>query len=137
MRSPSAEWLLIGLLAGCAQPSIHHSSRGPAPTRSSDASTVVTRSELDRSAPTGTLMAALQKVRPWFLTGRGGTVLVSLEGSALTDASVLRNVSVTDVCEVRLVRGTSGAGRSVVLPDGSVSSGGDLIDVSLRPCHRQ
>ena len=137
MRSSSAAWLIIGFLAGCAQPSIPHTSPGPVPTRSSDASSVVTRSELDRSAPGGTLMAALQKIRPWFLTGRGGTLLVSLEGSVLTDASVLRNVAVTEVCEVRLVRGTSGAGRSVVLPDGSVSSGGDLIDVSLRPCHRQ
>ena len=137
MRSASAAWLIIGFLAACARPSISHTNPGPVTLRSSDASLVVTRSELDRSAPSGTLMAALQKIRPWFLTGRGGTLLVSLEGSVLTDASVLRTISVPDVCEVRLVRGTSGAGRSVVLPNGSVSSGDDLIDVSLRPCSRR
>ena len=137
MRSPSAAWLMVGFLTGCTQPSIPQTRPGPVTTRSSDASFVVTRSDLDRSAPSGNLMAALQKIRPWFLTGRGGTLLVSIEGSVLTDPSVLRTISVTDVCEVRLVRGTSGAGRSVVLPNGSVSSGDDLIDVSLRPCSRR
>ena len=57
---------------------------------------------------------------------------MSVDGAPLADASVLSNIAVTDVCEVRLQRGTWGAGRSAVLPNGHVSSGGDLIDVSLR-----
>lgn len=101
-------------------------------TRSSAASSVVTGLELARVAQSGTLMAALQLIRPWFLTARGGTLLVSVDGTAFADASVLRNIRVYNVCEVRLQRGTSGAGRSVVLPDGSVSSEVDLIQVSLR-----
>jgi hypothetical protein len=132
MRSPSATWLIIGFLTGCAQPSIPHTSPGPVTTRSSGASSVVTGLELARAAQSGNLMAALQQIRPWFLTARGGTLLVSVDGSVFADASVLRDISVTDVCEVRLQRGTSGAGQSVILPNGSVSSGGDLIDVSLR-----
>jgi hypothetical protein len=138
MRSPSAAWLIIGFATGCAQPSIPHPNPGPATTASFAASAaVVTRRELDRAVQRGNLMTALQQVRPWFLTGRGGPVVVSLNGSVFGDTSVLRNVSVTDVCEVRLVRGTSQAGRPVVLPDGSVSSGGDLIEVTLPPCPRQ
>jgi hypothetical protein len=104
---------------------------------------VVTRGELDRTAQGGTLMAVLQRIRPSFLTARGGTLLVSVDGVVFADASVLRYISVTDVCEVRLQRGTSAPSvPSVVLPNGGVSSGGDLIDVSLRqgsttPCPRQ
>lgn len=134
MRSASAAWLIIGFLSGCAQPSIPHTSPKPVTTRSSAASSVVlARLELDRSAPSGDLMAALQKIRPWFLAGRGdGELLVSIDGSVVADTSILRYISVADVCTVRLRRGTSGAGRSAILPNGTVSSGGDLIEVSLR-----
>lgn len=130
MRSASAVWLIIGFLTGCSQPAVPHTSPGPVTTSSSAA--VVTRLELDRSAQSGNLMAALQQIRPWFLTARGGTLVVSVDGTVFADASVLSNISVTGVCEVRLQRGTSGAGRSAVLPNGNVSSGGDMIDVSLR-----
>jgi hypothetical protein len=57
---------------------------------------------------------------------------VSIDGSVVADTSVLRTIPVTDVCLVQLRRGTSGAGRSMVLPNGDVSSGSDLIEVSLR-----
>ena len=142
MRSPLAAWLSIGWLTGCGQSSIPHTNPGPALTSASAASSAVTGLELDRAAPSGTIMMALQRIRPWFLTARGGTVLVSIDGSPVADTSVLRFISVTDVCEVRLYRGTSGVGRSGILPNGDVSSGGDLIDVSLRHgpttlCRRQ
>jgi hypothetical protein len=45
-------------------------------------------------------------------------------------ASILRTISATDVCELRLQRGTSGAGRPVILANGRVSSGDDLLEVS-------
>jgi hypothetical protein len=82
-------------------------------------------------------MAALQQLRPWFLTARDEAFIVSVDGAVFADASVLRNIPVTDVCEVRWQRATSGAGRPVILPNGRVRSGGDLIEVSLRPCSRQ
>jgi hypothetical protein len=143
MRYPPAAWLFIGFLTGCAHASIPHTSPGPDANRSSSASSVVTSVELARAAQRGNLMAALQQIRPSFLTARGGTLLVSVDGVVFADASVLRYISVTDVCEVRLQRGTSAPSvPSVVLPNGGVSSGGDLIDVSLRhdattPCPRQ
>jgi hypothetical protein len=67
---------------------------------------------------------------------------VSVDGSVVADTSILRHISASDVCEVRLQRGTQGAGRSAVLPNGDVSSGGDLIVVLLRhgqasPCTRR
>jgi hypothetical protein len=132
MRSPSAAGLIIGFLTVCAQPSRTHTGPEPVPTRSSDASSVVTGMELARATPSGTLMAALQQIRPEFLTARGGRLMVSVDGLVFADTSILRTVAVTDVCAVRLQRGTSGAGRSAILLDGRVSAGGDLIDVSLR-----
>ena len=135
MRAPSA-WLIIGFLSGCAQGSIPP-ARLERPTNSSGASSVVTSLELARLAQSGNLMAALQQLRPWFLTARDEAFIVSVDGVVFTDASVLRTISVADVCEVQWQRGASRAGRSAVLPNGRVSSGGDLIEVSLRPCSRQ
>jgi hypothetical protein len=132
MRSPSAAGLIIGFLTVCTQPSRTHTNPEPVTTRSSDASSVVTGLELARPTPSGTLMAALQQIRPEFLTARGGRLMVSVDGLVFADTSILHTIAATDVCAVRLQRGTSGAGRSVILPNGRVSSGGDLIDVSLR-----
>jgi hypothetical protein len=58
--------------------------------------------------------------------------LVSVDGSAATDVSILHTLSVSDVQEVRLVRGTSGAGRPAVLANGDVVSGADVIVVVTR-----
>jgi len=129
---PFAALLIVGFLSGCAQPSIPHTSPAPAATRSTDASSVLTRAELANAAQDGSLMAALHRLRPVFLNARGGTLLVSIDGAVFADTSVLHVISATDVCQVRLRRGTSGAGRSAILPDGGVSSGGDLIEISLR-----
>jgi hypothetical protein len=96
----------------------------------------VTSSELARVAQSGNLLAALRQLHPSFLIGRDGTLVVSVNGSVFGDVSVLRDIPVTDVCKVRLLRGTSGAGRPVILPTGRVSIGNGLIEVSLRPCTR-
>jgi hypothetical protein len=58
--------------------------------------------------------------------------LVSVDGSPATDVSILRTLSASDVKEVRLVHGTSGAGRPTVLTNGEVMSGGDVIVVLTR-----
>jgi len=132
MRSPSTTWFIAALLAGCSQSPVVHTDPGPAATGASAASSVVTGLELVRAAPNGSLMVALRQIRPWFLTARGGTVLVSVDGLLSADAAVLSGISVVDVCTVRLHRGTSAVGRSAIMPNGDVNSAGDLIDVSLR-----
>lgn len=92
-------------------------------------STVVTAAELARIGRQGSLMDALQRLRPSMLTSRGGTPLVSIDDSPATDLSSLRMIAASDVCEVRLHRASSSIGRSAVLPNGDVVVG-DLIAVT-------
>jgi len=130
MRSSLAVWIIAGFLTGCVQPPIPDTRPAPATTRSYGAGAVVTRLELERAAQNRSLLAALEQLRPWFFTERAWTVVVLVNGSLLGDISVLRTISVTEVCEVRLQRGTSESGRSVI--HGSVSNGTDLIAVTLQ-----
>jgi len=130
MRSSLAVWIIAGFLTGCVQPPIPDTRPAPATSRSYGAGAVVTRLELERAAQNRSLLAALEQLRPWFFTERAWTVVVLVNGSLLGDISVLRTISVTEVCEVRLQRGTSESGRSVI--HGSVSNGTDLIAVTLQ-----
>jgi hypothetical protein len=68
------------------------------------ANTVVTAEELARSSGTGSLREALELVRPTMLVVRGVPPMVSVDGAALTDLSVLRSITTSRVREVRLVR---------------------------------
>lgn len=102
----------------------------PVTSPSYDAGAVVTRLELERVPQSGNLLAALEQLRPWFFTERAWTAVVLVNGSLLGDISVLRTIPVTDVCEVRLQRTTSEAGRSVV--HGTASRGADLIAVTFQ-----
>src|SRR5688572_17595156 len=101
--------LAIGVLAtGCGtHAGVTPSSR--APTIAAAASTVVAGEELARVAPQGSLMDALARARPSFmLRSRGTTPLVSVDGSAPAELSVLRMIEVSAVREVRLQRSSSG-----------------------------
>jgi len=132
VQCPSVAWLFIGFLTGCARAAIPHTEPESVATSPSTNPSVVTNAELARAAQTGSLMEALQTVRPLFLAARGGTVIVSVDGFVFPDTSILRDIPVADVCTVRLQRATSAAGRSAISPNGRVNSGGNLIDVSLR-----
>jgi hypothetical protein len=130
-RSLVSAWLFgIGVSTGCAPPSVQRA--GPGDAGGSSAATVVTATELRRVGQGGSVFTALQYARPTFLAARGGVPLVSVDGSPATDVAILRSMSVTDVQEVRLVRGTSGAGRPAVRANGDVMSGGDVILVLTR-----
>ena len=133
MRGPSALTLSIGFLTSCGQPPTPSTNPDPT-TVTANQGSVVTGAELTRAGQNESLMGALKKIRPLFLSARGGerTILVSIDGSMVGNVSVLEVIPVSDVCEVRLQRGTSTAGQSGILPNGWVSSGGDVIDVSLR-----
>ena len=81
-------------------------------------------------------LAMEESVRRQDVSRAKATVLVAAGSQFAQDA--FRRIDVSQgVLERRPVTGRSGAGRSVISPDGRVTSGGDLIDVSLRPCHRQ
>ena len=94
-------------------------------------SVVVTAQELARFVRQGSLLDALEQIRPSWLAGRGSPPLVSVDGSAPADLSSLRLIPVSTVQEVRLQRASSSVGRSTITPNGNVVVG-DVIVVSTR-----
>jgi hypothetical protein len=91
-------------------------------------SAVVTAANLSSGGESRSVLAALQQARPWFLLGtRGRMPAVFLDESLMTDISILSTLSVSDICEIRLQRATSGAGHVLILSNGDVSSGDVLV----------
>jgi hypothetical protein len=121
----------IGLCSACA----HQVGRtyGTAPVRDgASMANVVTASDLASGGEGRTVLTALQQVRPSFLGMPGRLPAVLLDETLVTDVSILSMLTVSAICEIRLQRGTSGAGHPLVLSDGSVSSGGDVLRVRTR-----
>jgi hypothetical protein len=121
----------IGLCSACA----HQAGRVYSVTAVFDgasAANVVTASDLASGGEGRTVLAALQQVRPSFLGRPGRLPAVSLDETLVTDVSILSMLTVSAICEIRLQRGTSGAGHALILSDGSVSSGGDVLRVRTR-----
>jgi hypothetical protein len=95
------------------------------------ASTVLTSKDLGRLVRQGSVMDALERLRPFWLVSRGTTPLVSIDGSSPADVSLLRTIPVSVVREVRLLRSSSSAVRASIMPNGDVIVG-DVIAVSTR-----
>ena len=113
------------LVTGCARASM----QSPAGRQAvfDDRSTRVTAAELSRYAEGRSLMEALQRLRPGFLTVRGAQPLVSVDGAAAGDQSLLNVIPVAEVFEVRLVKATSLEGRASIRPNGDVITGDILL----------
>lgn len=120
---------VIGLSSACAHQSARVYSAAARPGAS--AADVVTASDLASGGGSRSVFTALQQARPSFLGRGGGLPAVSLDGSLVTDVSILGMLSVSDVCEIRLQRATSGAGHPVISSNGAVSNG-DLLLVRTR-----
>ena len=89
--------------------------------RSVSPGAVVTTQEFASIVRQGTLLEALERLRPSMLLARGGrTPLVSVDGAPPTDLSVLRTISASHVREVRLQRASSSPVHSRILPNGDV-----------------
>lgn len=110
---------IAGLVAGCAT----HPAR---PSRSRDltsgvsASTVVTAEELSGIVHQGSLMDALERLRPFMLASRGTTPWVSIDGSPPVEVSILGTIPSSHVREVRLLRSSSSVGHVITAPNGDV-----------------
>ena len=118
-----------GLAVGCATQ--RPAARTPSETGPSAPSTIVTTQELARFVRQGSLMDALEQLRPLWLVARGSLPLVSVDGTAPADITSLRAIPVSTVHEVRLQRASSSVGSSRITPNGDVIVG-DLILVSTR-----
>ena len=118
-----ANLLLVGTLVACSHPAVtRRASLVDAPL-----GTIVTEQDFARLVAGQTLLDALRSVRPSFLHTRGGTPMVSIDGSAASDLSVLALIPVSHVREVRLQRG----GRTVLRSNGDVVVG-DVLIVTTR-----
>ena len=116
------------LVGGCAA----RAARGFDATGSASAGTVVTEQELERRVNQGSIMDALQRLRPVWFHSRGGTTAVSVDGGPSTDVSILRMIPASAVREVRLERSTSSVGRATIAANGDVHVGGTLIVVTTK-----
>lgn len=122
----------FGLCSACAQQTarIHRAAAGRDTAWQSD---VVTVADLASGGDGRSVLAALQVSRPLFLGGtRGRPPAVSVDDWPVTDLSILAMLSVSAICEIRLQRATSGAGHPVILSNGAVSGGGDVLLVRTR-----
>ena len=80
----------------------------------------------------GSLYDALTRLRPWIIARRGGQqVFVSIDGSPLTDAAILKSIRASTVYEVRLRRASSSVGHAAASPTGAVIFG-DVVEVTTR-----
>jgi len=120
--------LIVALSTSCASTSGRHS--GVSETSGAAPSTVITMAEMIRVASGQSVWTAVERARPSFLLGRGSVPRVSIDGSAPMELAVLHSIPVSQVHEVRLLRGGSG-NYSAVLPNGDVLVG-DVILVITR-----
>ena len=121
--------LLVGAINyGCTTPA----SRRQSSSVDAPSATVVTADELARVVGSGSILVALERVRPSMLAGRGGaSPFVSIDGSPPGDFSLLRSVPVSSVRQVQLVRASSSVARPAVADNGDIVVG-DLILVLTR-----
>ena len=95
------------------------------------ATTVVTAQELESIVRQGSLMEALQRLRPEWLVSRGGAPYVTVDGAPPTDLSFLSTIPASTIREVRLERASSSVGHAAVASSGRVVVG-DMIVVTTR-----
>jgi hypothetical protein len=102
-------------------------SRTEQPGAADDRSTRVTAAELSHYAQGHSLMDALRMLRPGFLVGRGERPMVSVDGAAAGDQSILSAIPVSEVFEVRLVKAGSSESRPTIRPNGATVVGDVLL----------
>lgn len=127
-RYATTAFIFAGVAAGCATHVVRTPSSS-AVTTGASASTVVTSQELAGTIRQGSLMDALERLRPFMLVSRGSTPWVSVDGSPPAELSLLRAIPASAVREVRLLRSSSSVGHVITAPNGDVIVA-DLIVVT-------
>ena len=128
----SAIMLAMTGLSACYANTSLPAPRPNGANRNVSPSAVVTTQEFASIVRQGTLMEALEQLRRSMLLGRGGRLpLVSVDGAPPTDLSVLRTLPASVVREVRLLRASSSAGYSRILPNGDVIVGDVIVVITL------
>ncbi|MGH7694012.1 MAG: hypothetical protein ACRENH_03480, partial [Gemmatimonadaceae bacterium] len=128
-RCAMTAFAVAGLAAGCGT----HAVKTPRShvTAGAPTSTVVSAQELARVLRQGSLMDALEQLRPSMLASRGTTPWVKVDGSPPAELSILRMIPTSEVREVRLLRSSSCVGYAIIAPNGDVIVA-DLIVVTTK-----
>ncbi len=105
-RCAMTAFAVAGLAAGCATHPVR-APRSSEVTTGASASTVVTAKELAGLVRQGSLMDALERLRPFMLASRRTPPRVSVDGSPPAELSLLRMIPASEVREVRLLRASS------------------------------
>lgn len=129
-RCATTAFAVAGLAVGCATHPVR-TPRSSEMTSGASASTVVTTQELAGIIRQGSLMEALERLRPFMLVSRGTTPWVSVDGAPPAELSLLRTIPASDVREVRLLRSSSSVGHVITAPNGDVIVA-DVIVVTTR-----
>ena len=133
LRATTA-FAVAGLAAGCTGHA--GTRRSSEATNNASSSTVVTAQELAGLARQGSLMDALERLRPNMLASRGTPPRVSVDGAPLAELSFLRSIPASTVREVRLQRASSSVGHAFIAPNGDVVLS-DVIVVTTWPGGRR
>ena len=103
----------------------------PGPSVQFSAGTLLTAEEMTGVAQSGSLLDALQRLRPLWLNSHKAATGVSMDGAPPVELAFLRDIPASTVREVRFERGTSSVSRSRITPTGDAIVG-DMIFVTTR-----
>jgi len=107
-------------------------TQSPDPAVHFSSGTLLTAEEMTGAAQSGSLLDALQRLRPLWLNSRKAAAAgVSMDGAPPVDLAFLRDIPASTIREVRFERGTSSRSRARISPTGDVIVG-DMIFVVTR-----
>jgi hypothetical protein len=98
---------------------------------------LVTAGELVRFSEAGSLLQALERLRPGWFGSRGGIPLASVDGSPPTDLSALQSISIIEVREVRLDRAGLSVGGATLSANGRAIKGDVIVVTTAAPGRRE
>jgi hypothetical protein len=97
---------------------------------------VLEAEELISFSQSGTLLDAVERLRPGWFQSRGTPPLVSIDGSPPSEISTLRAIQVVEVQQLRLERPTLTVSHSSLAANGNVIRG-DIIMVTTKVAGRR
>ena len=124
-----------GLLFGCATPAGSPAARQGTQAAFQSTGPTVAASVLSADGVDETVLDALGRYRPLFLHSRGAVPMVTIDGSPMMSLAILQTLTVSAICDVRLIRASSADGYVATTSTEGVTSG-DVLYVRTRTGRR-
>ena len=128
-----AGWSASGLLFGCTTP--FGSPAKPQGAAIASEAPSVTAADLFADGWDATVLDALRRYRPLFLRSRGVVPMVTIDGAPPANLSILETLTVSAICDVRLLRASTSR-EFVALTSASGVVSGDVLYVRMRTARR-